>query len=125
MASDPRKIQFTEPALDLGLDPGMAEQIRRRRPTPAILMIPHHHFSGTSDEKKITVCQVQVSKVAPQKEKRRSFPMTATVAEIQESDSGDDIPETASCSGQQGTECPLSEHSSSVQKIETLHEASS
>ncbi|XP_038672978.1 protein phosphatase 1 regulatory subunit 1C-like [Scyliorhinus canicula] len=111
MANDPRKIQFTEPVLDLGLDPQMAEQIRRRRPTPAILMIPHQHFSGTPDEKKVTVCQVKVSKMPSHKEKRRSFPITATVTDILESEFGDDSPDTACCSGQQGIDCPVSEHS--------------
>nr|CBN80855.1 Protein phosphatase 1 regulatory subunit 1A [Dicentrarchus labrax] len=34
----PRKIQFTVPLLDTHLDPEAAEQIRRRRPTPATLV---------------------------------------------------------------------------------------
>uniref|UniRef100_A0A4W5JRN5 Protein phosphatase 1 regulatory subunit 1A n=1 Tax=Hucho hucho TaxID=62062 RepID=A0A4W5JRN5_9TELE len=34
----PRKIQFTMPLLDSHLDPEAAEQIRRRRPTPATLV---------------------------------------------------------------------------------------
>ncbi|XP_067865037.1 protein phosphatase 1 regulatory subunit 1A-like [Heterodontus francisci] len=115
MASDPRKIQFTEPVLDLGLDPRMAEQIRRRRPTPAMLMIPHQQFFGTSDEKKTPACQVQPSKTSFHKEKRRSFTTTATVAEIQELDP-DDSPDTAGCSVQQEAACPLTENSPSVQR---------
>ncbi|XP_072331088.1 uncharacterized protein [Scyliorhinus torazame] len=156
MANDPRKVQFTEPVLDLGLDPQMAEQIRRRRPTPAILMIPHQYFSGTpavagrytvnlgptsnspiqsspqtddpqtySHEKKVTVCQVKVSKMPSHKEKRRSFPITATMTEILESEFGDDSPDTACCSGQQGRDCPVSEHSLAGKGNETLHEGSS
>ncbi|XP_072331089.1 protein phosphatase 1 regulatory subunit 1C-like isoform X2 [Scyliorhinus torazame] len=125
MANDPRKVQFTEPVLDLGLDPQMAEQIRRRRPTPAILMIPHQYFSGTPDEKKVTVCQVKVSKMPSHKEKRRSFPITATMTEILESEFGDDSPDTACCSGQQGRDCPVSEHSLAGKGNETLHEGSS
>uniref|UniRef100_W5MCB3 Protein phosphatase 1 regulatory subunit 1A n=1 Tax=Lepisosteus oculatus TaxID=7918 RepID=W5MCB3_LEPOC len=35
----PRKIQFTMPLLDSHLDPEAAEQIRRRRPTPATLVV--------------------------------------------------------------------------------------
>ncbi|MGH0180568.1 UNVERIFIED_CONTAM: hypothetical protein FKN15_004573 [Acipenser sinensis] len=35
----PRKIQFTMPLLDSHLDPEAAEQIRRRRPTPATLVM--------------------------------------------------------------------------------------
>ncbi|XP_059495241.1 protein phosphatase 1 regulatory subunit 1B-like isoform X3 [Stegostoma tigrinum] len=88
MDSDSQRIKFEEPTLDLGLDPQMAEQIRRRRPTPAILMIPHQQFSGVSgnhtvhllnDEKKTTVCQVQPSKVSSHKEERRSFPISDTM----------------------------------------------
>uniref|UniRef100_A0A452EHL1 Protein phosphatase 1 regulatory subunit 1A n=1 Tax=Capra hircus TaxID=9925 RepID=A0A452EHL1_CAPHI len=35
----PRKIQFTVPLLEPHLDPEAAEQIRRRRPTPATLVL--------------------------------------------------------------------------------------
>ncbi|XP_078074036.1 protein phosphatase 1 regulatory subunit 1C-like isoform X2 [Mustelus asterias] len=122
MANDARKIHFTEPVLDLGLDPQMAEQIRRRRPTPAILMIPHQHFSGKSDEKNVTVCQAQVSKMLSHKEKRRSFPLTATVTEIQETEFGDDSPDAACCSGSEGIDRPATEHSLLGIENETLHE---
>nr|XP_055193207.1 protein phosphatase 1 regulatory subunit 1A isoform X2 [Nyctereutes procyonoides] len=37
--SSPRKIQFTVPLLEPHLDPEAAEQIRRRRPTPATLVL--------------------------------------------------------------------------------------
>ncbi|XP_078544779.1 protein phosphatase 1 regulatory subunit 1A isoform X2 [Lissotriton helveticus] len=37
--SSPRKIQFTVPLLEPYLDPEAAEQIRRRRPTPATLVL--------------------------------------------------------------------------------------
>uniref|UniRef100_A0A8D2IRH2 Protein phosphatase 1 regulatory subunit 1A n=1 Tax=Varanus komodoensis TaxID=61221 RepID=A0A8D2IRH2_VARKO len=37
--SNPRKIQFTVPLLEPHLDPEAAEQIRRRRPTPATLVL--------------------------------------------------------------------------------------
>ncbi|XP_038871403.1 protein phosphatase 1 regulatory subunit 1A-like [Salvelinus namaycush] len=62
----PRKIQFTMPLLDSHLDPEAAEQIRRRRPTPATLvassdqsspelqfMVEHHLYKqqhGGDDE---------------------------------------------------------------------------
>ncbi|XP_066449956.1 protein phosphatase 1 regulatory subunit 1A isoform X2 [Eleutherodactylus coqui] len=37
--NSPRKIQFTVPLLEPHLDPEAAEQIRRRRPTPATLVL--------------------------------------------------------------------------------------
>uniref|UniRef100_H3DBH1 Protein phosphatase 1 regulatory subunit 1A n=1 Tax=Tetraodon nigroviridis TaxID=99883 RepID=H3DBH1_TETNG len=45
----PRKIQFTVPLLDTHLDPEAAEQIRRRRPTPATLV-------ASSDQSSPDVC---------------------------------------------------------------------
>ncbi|XP_048472935.1 protein phosphatase 1 regulatory subunit 1A-like [Rhincodon typus] len=116
MDSDSQRIKFEEPTLDLGLDPQMAEQIRRRRPTPAILMIPHQQFSGISDEKKTTVCQVQPSKVSSHKEKQRSFPISDTMTEIQESEPGDDEPDTANCTGNQRGARSLGENSLSLQR---------
>ncbi|KAM4699645.1 protein phosphatase 1 regulatory subunit 1A isoform 3-T4 [Discoglossus pictus] len=38
-SNSPRKIQFTVPLLEPHLDPEAAEQIRRRRPTPATLVL--------------------------------------------------------------------------------------
>ncbi|GCC20407.1 protein phosphatase 1 regulatory subunit 1A-like [Chiloscyllium punctatum] len=115
MDSDSQSIKFEEPTLDLGLDPQMAEQIRRRRPTPAILMIPHQQFSAISDEK-TTVCQVQPSKVSSHKEKRRSFPISDTMTEIQESEPGNDEPDSESCRGNQSAECSHGENSLSLQR---------
>ncbi|KAI4546661.1 hypothetical protein MG293_003216 [Ovis ammon polii] len=54
----PRKIQFTVPLLEPHLDPEAAEQIRRRRPTPATLVLtsdqssPAHfvHVSTATEE---------------------------------------------------------------------------
>ncbi|XP_073469746.1 protein phosphatase 1 regulatory subunit 1A isoform X2 [Aquarana catesbeiana] len=62
--NSPRKIQFTVPLLEPHLDPEAAEQIRRRRPTPATLvlssdqsspelqLLADHHFckQGSEDE---------------------------------------------------------------------------
>ncbi|XP_063808286.1 protein phosphatase 1 regulatory subunit 1A isoform X6 [Pseudophryne corroboree] len=62
--NSPRKIQFTVPLLEPHLDPEAAEQIRRRRPTPATLvlssdqsspelqLLAEHHFckQGSEDE---------------------------------------------------------------------------
>ncbi|KAE8626851.1 hypothetical protein XENTR_v10006783 [Xenopus tropicalis] len=65
-ANSPRKIQFTVPLLEPHLDPEAAEQIRRRRPTPATLVLSsdqsspelqllaeHHLCKQGSEEEKI------------------------------------------------------------------------
>ncbi|KAI9548782.1 hypothetical protein NQZ68_003316 [Dissostichus eleginoides] len=45
----PRKIQFTVPLLDTHLDPEAAEQIRRRRPTPATLVASSDQSSPAAE----------------------------------------------------------------------------
>ncbi|XP_063072396.1 protein phosphatase 1 regulatory subunit 1A-like [Engraulis encrasicolus] len=49
----PRKIQFTVPLLDSHLDPEAAEQIRRRRPTPATLVASSDQSSPEIDEDRL------------------------------------------------------------------------
>ncbi|KAK1799869.1 hypothetical protein P4O66_006398 [Electrophorus voltai] len=49
----PRKIQFTVPLLDSHLDPAAAEQIRRRRPTPATLVASSDQSSPEIDEDRL------------------------------------------------------------------------
>ncbi|XP_019716681.1 protein phosphatase 1 regulatory subunit 1A isoform X1 [Hippocampus comes] len=49
----PRKIQFTVPLLDTHLDPEAAEQIRRRRPTPATLVASSDQSSPEIDEDRL------------------------------------------------------------------------
>ncbi|KAJ7999413.1 hypothetical protein DPEC_G00194160 [Dallia pectoralis] len=49
----PRKIQFTMPLLDSHLDPEAAEQIRRRRPTPATLVASSDQSSPEIDEDRL------------------------------------------------------------------------
>ncbi|XP_049982671.1 protein phosphatase 1 regulatory subunit 1A isoform X1 [Alexandromys fortis] len=46
--NSPRKIQFTVPLLEPHLDPEAAEQIRRRRPTPATLVLTSDQSSPES-----------------------------------------------------------------------------
>ncbi|KAM9321480.1 protein phosphatase 1 regulatory subunit 1A [Gastrophryne carolinensis] len=48
--NSPRKIQFTVPLLEPHLDPEAAEQIRRRRPTPATLVLSSDQSSPEVDE---------------------------------------------------------------------------
>uniref|UniRef100_A0A8C9FJ36 Protein phosphatase 1 regulatory subunit 1A n=1 Tax=Pavo cristatus TaxID=9049 RepID=A0A8C9FJ36_PAVCR len=49
----PRKIQFTVPLLEPHLDPEAAEQIRRRRPTPASLVLSSDQSSPEIDEDRL------------------------------------------------------------------------
>nr|KAF6497197.1 protein phosphatase 1 regulatory inhibitor subunit 1A [Rousettus aegyptiacus] len=51
--NSPRKIQFTVPLLEPHLDPEAAEQIRRRRPTPATLVLTSDQSSPEVDEDRI------------------------------------------------------------------------
>uniref|UniRef100_A0A3P8ZGK6 Uncharacterized protein n=1 Tax=Esox lucius TaxID=8010 RepID=A0A3P8ZGK6_ESOLU len=44
--NSPKKIQFDVPPFQSQLDPQAAEHIRRRRPTPATLVIYHESSSG-------------------------------------------------------------------------------
>ncbi|KAM8977566.1 protein phosphatase 1 regulatory subunit 1A [Pelodytes ibericus] len=51
--NSPRKIQFTVPLLEPHLDPEAAEQIRRRRPTPATLVLSSDQSSPEVDEEQM------------------------------------------------------------------------
>uniref|UniRef100_A0A8C3SF06 Protein phosphatase 1 regulatory subunit 1A n=1 Tax=Chelydra serpentina TaxID=8475 RepID=A0A8C3SF06_CHESE len=51
--NSPRKIQFTVPLLEPHLDPEAAEQIRRRRPTPATLVLSSDQSSPEIDEDRL------------------------------------------------------------------------
>uniref|UniRef100_A0A8C4WWU2 Protein phosphatase 1 regulatory subunit 1A n=1 Tax=Eptatretus burgeri TaxID=7764 RepID=A0A8C4WWU2_EPTBU len=46
----PKKLQFMAPDQQEHLDPQALEQIRRRRPTPACLVLPDTPFSTGQDE---------------------------------------------------------------------------
>ncbi|KAF1488869.1 PPR1C phosphatase, partial [Ptilorrhoa leucosticta] len=42
--NSPKKIQFAVPLFQSQIDPEAAEQIRKRRPTPASLVIMNEHM---------------------------------------------------------------------------------
>ncbi|XP_063284751.1 protein phosphatase 1 regulatory subunit 1C isoform X2 [Pelobates fuscus] len=53
--NSPKKIQFSVPVFESQLDPEASEQIRKRRPTPASLVILNDHSSPPEiDEKRIS-----------------------------------------------------------------------
>ncbi|NWW69927.1 PPR1C phosphatase, partial [Climacteris rufus] len=45
--NSPKKIQFAVPLFQSQIDPEAAEQIRKRRPTPASLVIMNEHRAQT------------------------------------------------------------------------------
>ncbi|XP_048879704.1 protein phosphatase 1 regulatory subunit 1C-like isoform X3 [Brienomyrus brachyistius] len=52
--NNPKKIQFAVPPHQKQLDPQAAEQIRRRRPTPASLMVYANPEAGDTGDKRET-----------------------------------------------------------------------
>ncbi|XP_073767917.1 protein phosphatase 1 regulatory subunit 1C isoform X3 [Danio rerio] len=64
--NSPKKIQFAVPLFQSQLDPQAAEHIRKRRPTPATLVI-YNEPSASGDDKQSTGHQTEVSPVQMQK----------------------------------------------------------
>uniref|UniRef100_A0A5F8H6N7 Protein phosphatase 1 regulatory inhibitor subunit 1C n=1 Tax=Monodelphis domestica TaxID=13616 RepID=A0A5F8H6N7_MONDO len=58
--NSPKKIQFAVPLFQSQIAPEAAEQIRKRRPTPASLVILNEHNSPEIDEKKVTNSQGEI-----------------------------------------------------------------
>ncbi|XP_028618877.1 protein phosphatase 1 regulatory subunit 1C isoform X2 [Grammomys surdaster] len=52
--NSPKKIQFAVPLFQSQIAPEAAEQIRKRRPTPASLVILNEHNPPEIDEKRVT-----------------------------------------------------------------------
>uniref|UniRef100_A0A8C3R6H2 Protein phosphatase 1 regulatory inhibitor subunit 1C n=1 Tax=Cyanoderma ruficeps TaxID=181631 RepID=A0A8C3R6H2_9PASS len=59
--NSPKKIQFAVPLFQSQIDPEAAEQIRKRRPTPASLVIMNEHMPPEKDEKRTNISQAEVS----------------------------------------------------------------
>ncbi|KAM4699644.1 protein phosphatase 1 regulatory subunit 1A isoform 2-T3 [Discoglossus pictus] len=78
-SNSPRKIQFTVPLLEPHLDPEAAEQIRRRRPTPATLVLSSDQSSP--DEERLPN-SLQKSTLSPHQRKKVSR-TTPTMKELQ------------------------------------------
>ncbi|XP_033612272.1 protein phosphatase 1 regulatory subunit 1C isoform X2 [Fukomys damarensis] len=55
--NSPKKIQFAVPLFQSQIAPEAAEQIRKRRPTPASLVILNEHNPPEIDEKRVTNTQ--------------------------------------------------------------------
>uniref|UniRef100_A0A3Q3SAK0 Protein phosphatase 1 regulatory subunit 1A n=1 Tax=Mastacembelus armatus TaxID=205130 RepID=A0A3Q3SAK0_9TELE len=79
----PRKIQFTVPLLDTHLDPEAAEQIRRRRPTPATLVASSDQSSPEIDEDRLPNQLYKAALLNSPRQRRKGQKGTPTMKELQ------------------------------------------
>lgn len=79
----PRKIQFTVPLLDTHLDPEAAEQIRRRRPTPATLVASSDQSSPEIDEDRLPNQLYKAALLNSPRQRRKGPKGTPTMKELQ------------------------------------------
>ncbi|XP_069791980.1 protein phosphatase 1 regulatory subunit 1C isoform X2 [Narcine bancroftii] len=80
-SNSPKKIQFAVPLFQSHLDPEAAEQIRRRRPTPASLVILNES-SPEIDEKRENNPQGENTEMSPQQRKKSVY-TPPTMKELQ------------------------------------------
>ncbi|XP_001369023.1 protein phosphatase 1 regulatory subunit 1C isoform X1 [Monodelphis domestica] len=71
--NSPKKIQFAVPLFQSQIAPEAAEQIRKRRPTPASLVILNEHNSPEIDEKKVTNSQGESQNASPKQRKQSVY----------------------------------------------------
>ncbi|ELV10495.1 Protein phosphatase 1 regulatory subunit 1A [Tupaia chinensis] len=103
--NSPRKIQFTVPLLEPHLDPEAAEQIRRRRPTPATLVLTSDQSSPEIDEDRIPNPLLKSTLSMSPRQRKKMTRTTPTMKEPAES-----MPKTQErASGEPSTE-ELSTH---------------
>ncbi|XP_077008090.1 protein phosphatase 1 regulatory subunit 1C [Tamandua tetradactyla] len=69
--NSPKKIQFAVPLFQSQIAPEAAEQIRKRRPTPASVVILSEHNPPEIDDKRVTNTQGE-SQTAPPKQRKQS-----------------------------------------------------
>ncbi|XP_072308155.1 protein phosphatase 1 regulatory subunit 1A-like [Eucyclogobius newberryi] len=79
----PRKIQFTMPLLDTHLDPEAAEQIRRRRPTPATLVASSDQSSPEIDDDHLPNQLYKAALLNSPRQRRKGQKGTPTMKELQ------------------------------------------
>uniref|UniRef100_A0A8D0WP59 Protein phosphatase 1 regulatory subunit 1A n=1 Tax=Sus scrofa TaxID=9823 RepID=A0A8D0WP59_PIG len=79
----PRKIQFTVPLLEPHLDPEAAEQIRRRRPTPATLVLTSDQSSPEVDEDRIPNPLLKPTLSMSPRQRKKVTRTTPTMKELQ------------------------------------------
>ncbi|XP_007669489.1 protein phosphatase 1 regulatory subunit 1C [Ornithorhynchus anatinus] len=71
--NSPKKIQFAVPLFQSQIAPEAAEQIRKRRPTPASLVILNEHSSPEIDEKIVTSSQGESQNASPKQRKQSVY----------------------------------------------------
>ncbi|XP_075010064.1 LOW QUALITY PROTEIN: protein phosphatase 1 regulatory subunit 1C [Calonectris borealis] len=71
--NSPKKIQFSVPLFQSQIDPEAAEQIRKRRPTPASLVIMNEHVPPEKDEKRTNISQAESQSASPKQRKQSVF----------------------------------------------------
>ncbi|XP_068924677.1 protein phosphatase 1 regulatory subunit 1C isoform X1 [Petaurus breviceps papuanus] len=71
--NSPKKIQFAVPLFQSQIAPEAAEQIRKRRPTPASLVILNEHNSPEVDEKRVTNSQGESQNASPKQRKQSVY----------------------------------------------------
>uniref|UniRef100_A0A8D1YG40 Protein phosphatase 1 regulatory subunit 1A n=1 Tax=Sus scrofa TaxID=9823 RepID=A0A8D1YG40_PIG len=79
----PRKIQFTVPLLEPHLDPEAAEQIRRRRPTPATLVLTSDQSSPEGQVPTCALCPSQPTLSMSPRQQKKVTRTTPTMKELQ------------------------------------------
>ncbi|KAG8518320.1 Protein phosphatase 1 regulatory subunit 1A, partial [Galemys pyrenaicus] len=81
--NSPRKIQFTVPLLEPHLDPEAAEQIRRRRPTPATLVLTSDQSSPEVDEDRLPNPLLKSTLAMSPRQRKKVTRTTPTMKELQ------------------------------------------
>ncbi|XP_038645169.1 protein phosphatase 1 regulatory subunit 1C isoform X3 [Scyliorhinus canicula] len=121
--NSPKKIQFAVPLFQSHLDPEAAEQIRRRRPTPASLVILNES-SPEVDEKRENNPQGENAEMSPQQRKKSVYtPPTMKVTgseQVAPLKCNDDVPHSSSRSShQQQTETDTDEQTLKPRRKDT------
>ncbi|KAF4093741.1 hypothetical protein AMELA_G00005290 [Ameiurus melas] len=119
MEGSPRKIQFTVPLLDSHLDPEAAEQIRRRRPTPATLVASSDPSSPEIDEDRLPHQLRRGVKGTPTK-KELQFLVEHHVYQQCSASAADESSE--SCVSDVGGDDDTEEHDGSLNSTDTTQE---
>ncbi|XP_054978811.1 protein phosphatase 1 regulatory subunit 1C isoform X2 [Sorex araneus] len=71
--NSPKKIQFAVPLFQSQIAPEAAEQIRKRRPTPASLVILNEHNPPEIDDKRVTNTQAESQNASPKQRKQSVY----------------------------------------------------
>ncbi|XP_053327924.1 protein phosphatase 1 regulatory subunit 1C isoform X2 [Spea bombifrons] len=80
--NSPKKIQFSVPIFQSQLDPEASEQIRKRRPTPASLVILNDHCTPPEiDDKRIS--STHEENVSPKQRKQSVYTAPAMKGTVQ------------------------------------------